>query len=981
VDFGPNTVPAAVSVSDQHVCVTFEKPHGKVKCWGQHAAFNNIPDTVNTYIGDVPNEVRSSPYLTFDSNATEVYAASGKTCVRFEKSSTWPPMQCVGSGTLPMPAARPAFGLTSAKEPELGCSICSTSCTRHEHMVAPCDGVRDLSCDPCPPTEGNLCDGSETTFPCVTGMQYAGLSHTAWDPENANVFLASGLLHSCMLSAQNVFCWGANVSRTNLLASPLYTRLGLALAHAVSTDSGALGNAWDSLSWLSEATDMARLPMVHLGSQDTFRRIIAGESHTCVVTALHELKCWGSNERGQLGVSSTLTTVVGLLPSTMGDNVRAVTFGTLKSKVLDVSTFAKHSCAILHDSSLWCWGDNSFRQSKPNTTASETTVHWPSRISLAGIVSPEAKPVKVAVNVKNSCVLMSDYSVACWGLATGLGAGVSTGTGPLLAKLTTNDGAGLVHGIYAAGPAAMCAVYDSGHLKCWGDHSLGGGTSLFPAGVSGWITLAAARTQAIYGDSIAETPIASMPKLENFKVKWVKSSYEAVCFGIFDVSRTRHILRCVGHNALGQLGILNDLGVSSPSTALETAAASRDFGSGTLQGDVIAATMNYNSVCALSRSSSGTRALSCLGVIREPTARAGTGVRSSSVFALSFGRNPVADSTGACQACSAPCKADMVQLSGCNATHDRVCIACPPLHSCDGSEFAVDLNSTSTCPVNTYRLFTNGQTTCKTCPIGSVSAAGSKEFTACVCESGKVLSGTALSNMCRACTAGSFCDGGNRETTCEQHSTSPAAATSRLECKCRSGYYEQVLAGVVTCSSCPPNQVCFNDMAITCPPNSAPKASYVNFSAASIRNACPCHAGYGRNPASASDQCSMCEIGFVCDGTHPESLFQACPPSKTTHWTGANATSQCLCENGRMSYNGSNECKLCEIGKYCMNGRAYSCPDIKLTISEGSDDVQFCRCPITKPLDAIDTCLSSWNEVNFPLLTMFVVFCFGVYCM
>ena len=64
------------------------------------------------------------------------------------------------------------------------------------------------------------------------------------------------------------------------------------------------------------------LPSIDLGSGKTARAISAGDSHTCAVLDNASLKCWGKNDSGQLGLGNTST--LGDASGEMGDNLPAI---------------------------------------------------------------------------------------------------------------------------------------------------------------------------------------------------------------------------------------------------------------------------------------------------------------------------------------------------------------------------------------------------------------------------------------------------------------------------------------------------------------------------------------------------------------------------------------------------------------------------------------------------------------------------------
>jgi len=61
------------------------------------------------------------------------------------------------------------------------------------------------------------------------------------------------------------------------------------------------------------------LPTVDLGAGRTARAISAGDRHTCVVLDNTSVKCWGENSYGQLGLGDNSTR--GDNSSEMGDNL------------------------------------------------------------------------------------------------------------------------------------------------------------------------------------------------------------------------------------------------------------------------------------------------------------------------------------------------------------------------------------------------------------------------------------------------------------------------------------------------------------------------------------------------------------------------------------------------------------------------------------------------------------------------------------
>ena len=93
---------------------------------------------------------------------------------------------------------------------------------------------------------------------------------------------------------------------------------------------------------------------INLGFEITAKAITAGKFHTCAVIDNSSIKCWGLNDSGQLGQGNTSNRGDG---SNMGDNLPAVDLGAGKT-ARAISTGDRHTCAILDNASIKCWGSN-----------------------------------------------------------------------------------------------------------------------------------------------------------------------------------------------------------------------------------------------------------------------------------------------------------------------------------------------------------------------------------------------------------------------------------------------------------------------------------------------------------------------------------------------------------------------------------------------------------------------------------------------
>ena len=87
--------------------------------------------------------------------------------------------------------------------------------------------------------------------------------------------------------------------------------------------------------------------------------VAAGYQHTCALLNDGSVKCWGQNTHGQLGLGDTASRGDG--PGEMGYNLPSVNLDSGKTAVaLVAGTY--HTCALLNDDSLKCWGGNPYGQ-------------------------------------------------------------------------------------------------------------------------------------------------------------------------------------------------------------------------------------------------------------------------------------------------------------------------------------------------------------------------------------------------------------------------------------------------------------------------------------------------------------------------------------------------------------------------------------------------------------------------------------------
>ena len=97
-----------------------------------------------------------------------------------------------------------------------------------------------------------------------------------------------------------------------------------------------------------------------------YRQVVAGTYHTCALLDDSSVKCWGYNNYGQLGQGDKANRGDGA--SEMGDNLLAIDLGAGRTATQLTASFFK-TCALLDDSSVKCWGHNQYGQLGQGDTA------------------------------------------------------------------------------------------------------------------------------------------------------------------------------------------------------------------------------------------------------------------------------------------------------------------------------------------------------------------------------------------------------------------------------------------------------------------------------------------------------------------------------------------------------------------------------------------------------------------------------------
>jgi alpha-tubulin suppressor-like RCC1 family protein len=208
---------------------------------------------------------------------------------------------------------------------------------------------------------------------------------------------------------------------------------------------------------------------VDLGTGRKAVAISAGIDHTCAILDNGRVRCWGAGASGQLGYGNT---------DAIGDDEApgSVAPVDLGRKAVAISVGGDHTCAILDNGRVRCWGANASGQLGIGTTDTIGDDEAPGSVPPVDLGAGR-RAIAISVGDDHSCAVLDDGSVRCWG--SGLNGRLGYGNTNTIGDDETPGGFGPVDlasrkavGVSAGGDHT-CAILDNGRMRCWGDGSFG----------------------------------------------------------------------------------------------------------------------------------------------------------------------------------------------------------------------------------------------------------------------------------------------------------------------------------------------------------------------------------------------------------------------------------------------------------------------------------------------------------------------------
>jgi alpha-tubulin suppressor-like RCC1 family protein len=767
--------------------------------------------------------------------------------------------------------------------------------------------------------ESNVAD-SGSTLPKNQVNAKLGIGDTAYETLHL-----SCALHSCCAvilkyGARSVTCWGRG--REGQLG-----RGGSNLVRNIGTGEGDISIAFERQSYDQMGGDNSIVPF---SGAVTPLRVTMGGYHACALVqaiAGVETQCWGHNKYGALGIGNSGE---GLFNPTAVSLGKA---GVASSYAKTISCYSYACCAVMSDSfQVKCWGQGAggrLGNGIFNVGSSASSMGANLQAVQLGL---NKYAMDVNVGSVQTCALLGDNSVKCWGTVAGqiLGDNPPIDMYELLPSLQLTNGRVALQ-IGGNGPVT-CAVLSDYRVACWGNNDwrqLGGGV-LENAGGGPSVVQA----------SDTNMTIVNLTGLGAAAMRSTGTPTTLVC------TMCAENYYCVGKGSPAQ---------RCPNNTASPVRSSSDSQCSCLQG--YAALTSGSSACQLC----GAGSLYCQGGAASSTCPDKTATTVAGSYALSqcsclpgyYGANGAvcsacgtgtyknASGSGECTQCPAgtfsaitglngswgctPCAAGSYSNAGAAAcepcdpgkaakTGSSVCVECGAgFYSFNRSEGCLP------CAAGTYDKLQSGtQHTCISCQAGYASPFlnATNESTCQICAAG--FRSDLGSAACTGCDAGQYSVGGTSECVqCPANSTSLGNSTYGM-CTCKAGFYKKFALDktAFTCEQCPGGQWAgANATACTLCPSGTASA---DLGAVSAATCAVCVAGMFAPAGSAA--CGTCPSWSYSLGGNG-----SCTNCTLGQYASANSSVCSSCESGKFSDKPiatSVGCQICPRGYYCLGALA-----------------------------------------------------------
>jgi alpha-tubulin suppressor-like RCC1 family protein len=137
------------------------------------------------------------------------------------------------------------------------------------------------------------------------------------------------------------------------------------------------------------------------------KEIAAGDSHVCALLTDETVRCWGGGAQGVLGTGREFD---------IGDDETPAVAGRVDvgEEVVHLAAGQTHNCALLPHGRVRCWGAGEYGRLGYGNTNNVGDDETPAS---AGDVDVGGEVTQLAAGGFHTCALLSDGCVRCWGLS------------------------------------------------------------------------------------------------------------------------------------------------------------------------------------------------------------------------------------------------------------------------------------------------------------------------------------------------------------------------------------------------------------------------------------------------------------------------------------------------------------------------------------------------------------------------------------
>ena len=207
-----------------------------------------------------------------------------------------------------------------------------------------------------------------------------------WSTASVGAFMTCGIQYSGLTE-----CWGFPWEGENMLKPPTdqLCDLDVALYHACGIKTDGTIECWGGDK--TNTDEQSPKEWLPYGNR-IFVQVSTSAKHTCAVFNDGAAQCIGDNTYLQAPIDP--------VAEENGEDDREIKFPEVGNGYMHISAGAYHTCVVLYDGGMECWGRNDYQQAPPER-------FYPIRKT--------KKFIMVSCGVFHCCAIRDDGAAECWG--------------------------------------------------------------------------------------------------------------------------------------------------------------------------------------------------------------------------------------------------------------------------------------------------------------------------------------------------------------------------------------------------------------------------------------------------------------------------------------------------------------------------------------------------------------------------------------